>query len=416
MRMGICGCMGVYVCIYVCGCVLCFLCFCAVAQIFAPQARLRGDPLYTAETQREMDLAFTKESTKWPGTSLERVPAPGGVAGGVEVEVKLAVGGHYGRGSASARANGLDMAKELPCPQANSLIEEIVEMNEPQWEALFGAIRAAIFKEFKEELNDDLTIPSKKYANVKDFLFGGKAGWRDFLFTSPEVHIQSVGRRAPASRRPASGGDPAADREASVALPEHYDGGRGFIVLAISLWTTRVIRMWLSDGTAVDMQTEPGHCYLANFIGVEHQVLHERGGGEAGRGHTSTSVLGKFEAVYFARSATFRHLKCANQRRLWQGVDGRLCECICRAYAAWEVTAAIELPSLADLRARRELQTNRLSKRRRTGKSRSELRAASGALCHGLDTTAIVAHSAVDRPELPEASAALWHGLDKQAT
>jgi len=108
-----------------------------------------------------MDLAFTKESTKWPGTCLERVPAPGGVAGGVEVEVKLAVGGHYGRGSASARANGLDMAKELPCPQANSLIEEIVEMNEPQWEALFGAIRAAVLKEFKEELNDDLTIPSK---------------------------------------------------------------------------------------------------------------------------------------------------------------------------------------------------------------------------------------------------------------
>ena len=356
----------VCMCAYMCVGVFCvFLCFCAVAQIFAPQARLRGDPLYTAETQREMDLAFTKESTKWPGTSLERVPAPGGVAGGVEVEVKLAVGGHYGRGSASARANGLDMAKELPCPQANSLIEEIVEMNEPQWEALFGAIRAAVLKEFKEELNDDLTIPSKKYANVKDFLFGGKAGWRDFLFTSPEVHIQSVGRRAPASRRPASGGDPAADREASVALPEHYDGGRGFIVLAISLWTTRVIRMWLSDGTAVDMQTEPGHCYLANFVGVQHQVLHAAAGAEAGRGHTNTSWLGDFEVVYFARSAFFRYFGCSRPTRLSAGIEARLVACSCGAFTGWAATAKLVLPSLADLARRVELRANRCTTKRR---------------------------------------------------
>ena len=95
-------------------------------------------------------------------------------------------------------------------------------------------------------------------------------------------------------------------------------------------------------------------------------MVHARGGGEAGRGHTASGVLGKFEAIYFARSATFRHNTCANERRFkWQGVDGRLCECMCRVYAAWEATAAIELPSLADVRARRELQTDRLSKRRR---------------------------------------------------
>ena len=148
-------------------------------------------------------------------------------------------------------------------------------------------------------------------------------------------------------------------------MPAHYDGGRGFIVLGISLWTSRLVRMWHADGTVSEMKAEPGHCYLANFIGVEHQVVHARGGGEAGRGHTASGVLGKFEAIYFARSATFRHNKCANERRLWQGADGRLCECMCRAYAAWEATAAIELPSLADVRARRELQTDRLSKRRR---------------------------------------------------
>ena len=117
------------------------------------------------------------------------------------------------------------------------------ELNDPQWTALFGAIRAAVIKEFKDELNDDLSTPSRNYVNVKDLLFGDKFTWRDFLFTAIEVHIQSVGRRAPASRRRASGGDPAAGGEAFVALPEHYDGGRGFIALAISLWTTRIIRM-----------------------------------------------------------------------------------------------------------------------------------------------------------------------------
>ncbi len=334
-------------------------------RFFAPQARFRGDPLYTAETQRDLGLSFTKESTKWPGTHLERVPAPGGVPGGVPGEVKLAVGGHYGRGSASARANGLDSTKELPCPQANSLIEEIVERNEPQWTALFGAIRAAVIKEFKDELNDDLTTSSRKYANVKDFLFGGKVSWRDFLFTNIEVHIQSVGRRAPASRRRASGGDPAAGGEAFVALPEHYDGGRGFIALAISLWTTRIVRMWLSDGTVVEMQTEPGHCYLANFVGVQHQVLHAAAGAEAGRGHTNTSVLDDFEVIYFARSAFFRYFRCSRPSRLWSGLEARLVACSCEAFATWAATAKLVLPSLADLAKRVELRETRCSKKRR---------------------------------------------------
>ena len=97
-----------------------------------------------------------------------------------------------------------------------------------------------------------------------------------------------MGRRGPPSRRRASGGDPAAGGEAHLALPQHNDGGRGFIALANSLWTTRKICMWLSDGTVVEMQTEPGHCYLANFFGVEHQVVHAADGAEAGRGHTHT--------------------------------------------------------------------------------------------------------------------------------
>ena len=344
---------------------------------FAPQARLRGDPLYAEETQKELKLSFTKESPKWAGTCLESVPpAPGGCSRGGRCEVKLAVGGHYGRGSASTRANGLDSTQELPCPHTNSLVEEIVERNGPQWTALFDAMRAAVIKEFKEELNDDLTTPTPIYANVREFL-NAPATWRDFLFTSPEVHIQSVGRRPStptraAGGRSASGGDAAAGGEAFVALPMHYDGGRGFIAMAISLWTTRVIRMWLEDGTVVDMQTEPGHVYLANFIGIEHQVVHAAAGAQAGRGHTRTSVLDDFEVVYFARSAFFRHFGCARPTRLWSGLEARLCECTCGAFATWAKTAKLVLPNLADLDKRLVLRGTKCKKKRRREKGADE--------------------------------------------
>ena len=329
---------------------------------FDSQAQLRDDRLYTAETQRDLDLSFTTKSRTWAGTRLEDELAPDGM------QRKLTIGGHYGQGSASTRANGLDSTKELPCPQTNSLIEELVEKNAIQWTALFDVLREAVAKEFQDDPTD-----TKTYANVKDFLFSGTSCWRDFLFTSNEVHIQSVGRRAPAPRRRASNGDPALDGggdqavggEARVALPEHYDGGRGFIILAISLWTTRIVRMWLSDGTVVEMRTEPGHCYLANFVGVQHQVLHAADGAEAGRGHTHTSVLDDFELIYFSRSSFFRHFCCSRPTRLWAGVEARLVACTCEAFATWAATAKLVLPSLADLAKRVELRKTRCPKKRR---------------------------------------------------
>lgn len=318
--------------------------------------------MYTAEKQRGLDLSGTTKSRTWAGTRLESEPAPGGM------QRKLTIGGHYGQGSASTRANGLDSTKELPCPQTNSLIEELVEKNAIQWTALFDVLREAVAKEFQDDPTD-----TKTYANVKDFLFSGKSCWRDFLFTSNEVHIQSVGRRAPAPRRRASNGDPALDGggdqvvggEARVALPEHYDGGRGFIILAISLWTTRIVRMWHSDGTVVEMRTGPGHCYLANFVGVQHQVLHAADGAEAGRGHTHTSVLGDFELIYFSRSSFFRHFCCSRPSRLWEGVEARLTACACEAFSTWAATAKLVLPSLDDLAKRVELRKTRCPKKRR---------------------------------------------------
>ena len=135
--------------------------------------------------------------------------------------------------------------------------------------------------------------------------------------------------------------------------------------MAISLWTTRKIRIRLSDGTVVEMQTEPGHCYLANFVGVEHEVVHAAAGAEPGRGYTRTSVLDEFEVVYFVRSAFFRYFGCASPDQLWSGLEARLVACSCEAFTTWAGTAKLVLPSLADLAKRVELRETRCSKRRR---------------------------------------------------
>ena len=118
------------------------------------------------------------------------------------------------------------------------------------------------------------------------------------------------------------------------------------------------------------MKTEPGHCYLANFIGVEHQVLHTTSAGaEAGRGYTKSGALGDVEVVYLARSAFSWFPSAPTSVGFWSGLEARLCDCTCAAFAKWAATAKIEVPSLADLKKRRGFRATRVSetkKRRRT--------------------------------------------------
>ena len=336
-------------------------------MLFSPQAELRSDALFTAERQRELDLSFRhKSSVKAVAGAQALEPAPG-----APHVVKQTLAGHYGQGSASGGANGLRIASAVPsCDHLNAFVEGFVEGNVSEWERMFGGIRAAV----EEEFAGDLPNHTAPFANVNDILSCERT-WRDFLFTADEVHLQSVAAGRPPSS-PASGGGagPASGGRQGgnlLGMPVHHDGGRGFFVLAIGLWTSRLIRLWHADGNISELRTEPGHCYLANLVGVKHQVVHERGGGEAGRGHTHTSVLGNFEAIYFARSATFRHNWCFNERRLWRGVDGRLCKAMCEAYISWMATAKLELPSLADVRERRALHASRPSgkKKRRAMKA-----------------------------------------------
>ena len=230
----------------------------AVAEAYMGEevlAELQSDALWTSARQEALDLSFARKSSDARFAATQSHEHVGGKP------VKLSIAGHYGRGSASDSANGLATKDPLPCEAPNCFVEFIVEHNAAQWEALFSGIRAAIRKEFADEL------PSKAgaFANVNDFL-SDKLTWRDFLFTAPEIHFQAVQ-------------DSSADEGEAAGLcpmPIHYDGGRGFIVLSFSLWTSRVVRMWHADGAVTDMRAEPGHCYLADFIGVEHQVLHAR--------------------------------------------------------------------------------------------------------------------------------------------
>jgi hypothetical protein len=210
----------------------------AVAEAYMGEevlAELQADALWTAARQEALDLSFARKSSDARFAATQSHEHVGGKP------VKLSIAGHYGRGSASDSANGLATKDPLPCEAPNCFVECIIEHNAAQWEALFSGMRAAIRKEFADEL------PSKAgaFANVNDFL-SDKLTWRDFLFTAPEIHFQAVL-------------DSSADKGEAAGLcpmPIHYDGGCGFIVLGFSLWTSRVVRMWQADGAVTDMRAE----------------------------------------------------------------------------------------------------------------------------------------------------------------
>ena len=124
------------------------------------------------------------------------------------------------------------------------------------------------------------------------------------------------------------------------------------IVLAVGLWSSRSVRMWLEDNSVREMTSSSGHVYMANFIGVEHQVLHDPHA--RARDVANNTALGDYEVTLFIRCATFRHMRCSNACRLWnEGDDGRLCKALCLGYGRWYRSSACHLllPSLADLLA-----------------------------------------------------------------
>ena len=279
---------------------------------------LRGSAVWTSERQRELKFSFDKKHSA--AHAIEEVDGE---------KVKFSCGGHFGRGSASTSINGTDNTELLPCERSRWLIQWIVDHNRAQFDELFRIFRAAIKREFKPtELPEAEGRCAKDRLNIKDFLHGDPA---DMLFTAPQLHIQK-------------------EEEKCRPMPKHFDGGRGLIVLAIALWSNRLIRIWRKDGTIAEMRTKSGHCYLANFIGCEHQVVHEADSEPEDVAHTEH--LGRFQALLFVRCATFRHNRCANACFLWnEGLDGRLCDALNRGYMKWAASHQIELPNRADLEA-----------------------------------------------------------------
>ena len=147
-------------------------------------------------------------------------------------------------------------------------------------------------------------------------------------------------------------GDASKRHTGAILMPEHHDGGRAFLVWAISLWTLRIVRLWDDQGRHEDMQTFNGHTYFAGFLGPKHQVRHEH----ATVDHALASEkLGPMEVVLFIRSTCFRHNKLSNSCRI--PGESALVAALMRGVAAWQTKHEMYIPNMEDIEAVQQAET-----------------------------------------------------------
>ena len=280
---------------------------------------IRADPFFSDDKQKELGLSWETLPTDPILRQATELESNGPIK-------KLTFCGHYGRGSASLTINNLRNDKPMPVHTACVAVSWVVEHNRWRLQALMDCIKKHIHLQFaKNDIPKATGRCKPAQANTKDFLHGDPFR---FVLTAPQIHLST----------------------GTGAMPKHFDGGRGAIVLAISLWSRRSLRVYLANGGQQTIGTGSGHVYLANLIGAEHQVLHT----DPGRNEdfARSKQLGEYEAVIFVRSATFRHVRCSNAGRLWNDdLDGQLCRAFSDAYTEWHCSAAsaLELPNLQDL-------------------------------------------------------------------
>ena len=58
-----------------------------------------------------------------------------------------------------------------------------------------------------------------------------------------------------------------------LELPSHFDGGRAFLVWAVSLWSARLLRIFDANGEQHEVRCNSGHTNFAGFLGPKHHVV-----------------------------------------------------------------------------------------------------------------------------------------------
>jgi len=191
----------------------------------------------------------------------------------------------------------------------------------------------------------DITSCSRKQRNLADFLHHDV---QQYALNACQWHCQSLRNvvwKVPENQW-VSIGDASKRHTGGIFMPEHHDGGRAFLVWAISLWSLRIVRLWDEEGRYEDMQTFNGHTYFAGFLGPKHQVRHEH----ARVDHAlATENLGPMEVVLFIRSTCFGHNKLSNACRI--PGESKLVAALMRGVAAWQTKHEMYIPNMEDIEA-----------------------------------------------------------------
>ena len=270
-----------------------------------------------------------------------------------ELGVKCQISGHAGLNTLSVSVNDLEIKEELPHSEpCLQMVRAFHHINDESLSNLKPFLLTEISKIIpRSDWPTAIKGCPRLQRNLADFLYHDV---QMYAVNACQWHCQSLRDVAwkASEGQWVSIGDPSKRHTGAMLLPEHHDGGRAFLVWAISLWTLRTVRLWDDEGRHEDMQTFNGHTYFAGFLGPKHQVRHEH----ATVDHALASeTLGPMEVVLFIRSTCFRHNKLSLSCRIAGESD--LVAALMRGVAAWQRKHEMYIPNMEDIEAVQQAET-----------------------------------------------------------
>ena len=264
-----------------------------------------------------------------------------------ELGVKIQISGNAGLSTLSCTANGLEIKEPLPHSEpCLQMVQAFHHINAESLSNLKPFLLTEISKiipriDWPTQIKGCL----RDQRNLADFLH---LDVQEYAVNACQWHCQSlrhVAWNAP-QKQWVSMRDASKRHTGAISMPEHHDGGRAFLVWAISLWSLRIVRLWDDEGSHEDMQTFNGHTYFAGFLGPKHQVRHERRGVDHA---LKSEKLGPMEVVLFIRSTCFRHNKLSNS--CFIPAEAALVAALMRGVAAWQTKHVMYIPNIEDIEA-----------------------------------------------------------------